>query len=181
MEIRGDSFATEAYLPEGYLGLVRLVHEGMDSSRVDSRHVRLLLDHDPGRPVGTVTRVWWDASTEKYRFDADVPDAAYNEWYRMQYADGVRGDISVGYWITDLRFVEAGPTWDEDKFDAHWAVLEISDSTVPMDVGAGAGRETPDGWISYRSGVNSGQVHKDVLARAMKQRSLYHRLMERLG
>lgn len=181
MEIRGDSFATEAYLPEGWLGLVRLDHNHMDASRVESGHVRLLLDHDPGKPMGKVLRVWWDESTSKYRYDADVPDAPYSETYRQQYADKVRGDISVGYRITDLWFIEAGPTWDEDKFNAAWAILEISDSTVPLDVGAGAGREAEDGWISYRSGVNTSSIHKDVLARAMKQRSIYHKLRERLA
>lgn len=175
MEIRGDSFATEAYLPEGYLGLVRLNNELADFSRVESKHVRLLLDHDPGRPVGMVIKAWWDAEIQRYLYDADVPDRTYNEQYREQYADGVRGDVSVGYWITDLRFVEAGPTWDKDKFDAAWQLLEITDSTVPMDVGAGKGRMTEDGYISYRSGSNRSSIHPDVLARAMKQREVWHK------
>lgn len=160
------SFATEAYLPEGWLGLVRLNHQMADFSRVARGQVRYHLDHDWGQPVGIVREVWFDkdpAPIGRYMAKIDIPEIASSEKYREQRDAGLRGDTSVGYRITDLRFVEAGPSWDEDKFDARWELLEISDVTVPADVNSGEGRGS---YGSVRSASGSTVGEDDVLLRS---------------
>ena len=176
------SFGTEAYLPEGMLGLVRLNHQMTDFSRVDRGQVRYHVDHNWGQPVGRVLSVWFDpepAPIGRYMAKIDVPEIKANEVYLEQRDAGLRGDTSVGYRITDLRFAEEGRSRDEDKFDARWELLEISDVTVPADVNSGEGRgsypaslrsaglmDADSDEILLRSPLSIGIVKRSILTRA---------------
>ena len=63
--------------------------------------------------------------------------------------------------------------------------MEISDSHyADADVGAGEGRQTPDGWIqacAMRGVQLRPPFQQEVLERAMKQREVYHKLAARVA
>ena len=123
MELKDLSFASEVYLPEGWMGMVRLAPPPLaDFARVDAGQCRYHLDHDWSKPVGKVLKAWHDESSGMYRCDVDIPEieATATKDYLAQREGGLRGDVSVGYNIERLILVEIGKTWDEDKFDAAW-------------------------------------------------------------
>ena len=98
----------------------------------------------------------------------------------------LRGDVSVGYNITRMQLVEIGQTYDEDKFDAAWELLEISDVTVPADVTVGEGRsfksigrEIAPGMRLMR-GPGYGTISEVVLARATADRNKQRMLLNKL-
>ena len=132
------TFVTEAYLPEGYLGLVSLRNDWADLSRVESGQVKFLDNHNRNAILGAISKVELDG--DKLVATVELPEATYNKKYREQRADGLRGHTSVGYRITDMRLVDIGQTYADDKFDASWELLEISDTPVPADVDVGEGR-----------------------------------------
>ena len=179
MELPGLSFASEVYLPEGWMGMVRLAPPPLaDFTRAMEGHCRYHLDHDWSKPVGMVRNVRHEASSGLYRCDVDVPEieAAPTRDYLAQHAGELRGDVSVGYNITRMQLVEIGQTYDEDKFDAAWELLEISDVTVPADITVGegrsfksAGREIAPGMRLMR-GPGYGTIPESVLASAMVHR-----------
>ena len=172
------SFATQRYLPEGWLGLVSLRADLADFSRVDRRQVRYLDSHKAELPVGMLERVWFEADPQpdgRYMMDVSLPVIDANKYFREQRDAGMRGDTSVGYRITDIRFVRPGATWDEDEFDAAWVLLEVSDTTIPMD-DTGEGRDAlptgdPDGYdasadVVLRTDWGRGYVRREILTRA---------------
>ena len=144
MEIT-PSFATQAYIEEGWLGLVSLRADKADYSRVTSGQVRYHTDHDWSNPVGMVNEVWFDPEPKpdgRFMCKVDIKEIPSTETFRQQRDAGLRGDTSVGYRITDLYLSELGDTWMEDKLDAAWTLLEVSDVTVPADVNSGEGRQS---------------------------------------
>lgn len=180
MELKDLSFASEVYLPEGWMGMVRLAPPPLaDFARAEAGQCRYHLDHDWSRPVGMVQNVWHEESSGLYRCDVTVPEieATPTRDYLQQREGGLRGDVSVGYNITRLQLVEIGKTWDEDKFDAAWELLEVSDVTVPADVIVGegrsfksVGREIAPG-LRLMRGPGCGAISEAVLARAMADRA----------
>ena len=181
MHLKNLSFASEVYLPEGWMGMVRLAPPPLaDFERADAGHCRYHLDHDWSKPVGMlVPKVRYDEATGMYRCDVMVPEieAAATKDYLAQREGGLRGDVSVGYNITRMQLVEIGKTYDEDKFDAAWELLEVSDVTVPADVTVGEGRsfkamgrEVAPG-IRLMRGPGYGTISEPVLARAMADRT----------
>ena len=189
MELKDLSIASEAYLPEGWMGKVRLAPPPLANfARVESSQCRYHLDHDWGKPVGMLMSIRHDEANNVYRCNVNVPeiDATPTKDYLAQREGGLRGDVSVGYNIDRLILVEIGKTWDDDKFDAAWELLEASDVTVPADVSVGEGRSAQfpkrrlaPGLLLMR-GLNYGTISERALAQAMaernKQRMLQHKL-----
>ena len=137
---------------------------------------------------GHGARTWHEEKSGLYRCDVDVPEieATATKDYLAQREGGLRGDVSVGYNITRMQLVEIGQTYDEDKFDAAWELLEISDVTVPADVTVGEGRsfksigrEIASGMRLMR-GPGYGTIHEAVLARAMADRNKQRMLLNKL-
>ena len=172
------SFATQRYLPEGWLGLVSLRADLADLTRAEKRMVRYHDSHERSKPVGMVPRVWFESEPEpdgRYMMEVELPVIGANAYFREQRDAGMRGDTSVGYRITDIRFVRPGATWDEDEFDAAWTLLEVSDVTIPMD-DTGEGRDAlpagdEDGYDASRDVVlrtdwGRGYVRREILTRA---------------
>ena len=180
MDLKDLSFASEVYLPEGWMGMVRLAPPPLaDFARAEAGQCRYHLDHDWSKPVGMVQQVRHDESSGMYRCDVMVPEieATATKDYLSQREGGLRGDVSVGYNIQRLVLVEIGATYDEDKFDAAWELLEVSDVTVPADVSVGegrsfksVGRDIAPGMRLMR-GSGYGTISEAVLARAMADRS----------
>ena len=189
MELTNLPIASEAYLPEGWMGMVRLAPPPLGNfARVESSQCRYHLDHDWSKPVGMLTSIWHDEASSKYRCNVTVPEieATATKDYLAQREGGLRGDVSVGYNIDRLILVEIGKTWDDDKFDAAWELLEASDVTVPADVSVGEGRSAQlpkrrlaPGLLLMR-GPGYGTISERALAQAMaernKQRMMLHKL-----
>ena len=107
VELKDLSFASEAYLPEGWMGMVRLAPPPLaDFARVEASQCRYHLDHDWSKPVGhaDVDHEARPASTgarsgNVYRCNVTVPeiDATATKDYLAQREGGLRGDVSVGY------------------------------------------------------------------------------------
>ena len=180
MELTNLPIASEVYLPEGWMGMVRLAPPPLaDFARVESSQCRYHLDHDWSKPVGMLTSIWHDEASNKYRCNVHVPEieATATKDYLAQREGGLRGDVSVGYNINRLILVEIGKTWNDDKFDAAWELLEASDVTVPADVSVGEGRgaqlskrRLASGLLLMR-GHNRGTISESALAQAMADRN----------
>ena len=184
------SFATQRYLPEGWLGLVSLRADLADMSRIDRKQVRYHDSHERSKPVGMVTRTWFEPEPQpdgRFMMDVELPVIEANGYFREQRDAGMRGDTSVGYRITDIRFVRPGATWDEDEFDAAWTLLEISDVTIPMD-DTGEGRDAlpagdADGYdvsrdVVLRTDWGRGYVRRDILTRADAARKAHRDVLD---
>lgn len=147
------SFASEDYLQEGWIGLVSLKHDLADMERVPKRMCPYLDSHKAHMALGRVDKAWWDEATKLYRAEIELPHGQWNAYFREQREAGMRGNISVGYRITRLMLAEIGKTYDEDKWDAAWELLEISDVTVPADTSVGESRSS-----SIRAAMGPGDV-----------------------
>lgn len=189
MELKDLPIASEAYLPEGWMGMVRLAPPPLANfARVDSAQCRYHLDHDWSKPVGMLTSIRHDEAGNVYRCNVTVPEieATATKDYLAQREGGLRGDVSVGYNIDRLILVEIGKTWDDDKFDAAWELLEASDVTVPADVLVGEGRSAQfpkrrlaPGLLLMR-GLNYGTISERALAQAMADRNKQRALLNKL-
>ena len=93
--------ATDAYLSEGWLGMVRLVPSEADFERVFRGQCRFHRDHNWGDPIGMMVNPRFeaggkDAEFGQYLADAQVADTPRGHAYLEEYDAGVRGDMSIG-------------------------------------------------------------------------------------
>ncbi len=151
----GGVAATTDYIPLIWDIAVRLRPEGMDLARLDQGIVRMLVDHNSGAPVGMVRTM--RSEGDEYIFLADIPAETETDDeqvprraadYLAELDAGLRGSISIGFMITDVREPEEPPDDEWWYLDADWQLLEISDVTVPADMRAilrDAGARHPKG------------------------------------
>lgn len=139
------AFSTEATVVERKFGGEQLSHDPqhVDMSRLSSGRAPLLLDHKRGKQIGVI---------ENARIDADGVGRATVRFSKNKQGDdiftdvqdGIRQNISTGYFITDVVSKQNR----EGKLPlvkVAWAPFEISFVSVDADTSTGVGRELPAG------------------------------------
>ena len=173
MDITGR-FATEAYLPEPFLGLVSLRRELADFSRLDTGAVPYLDSHIRTLILGKVREAHWDDGENAFRFRAWVPDAPEDPAddvprvanFRREFKLGLRGLNSVGFRITGLRYLGNNERGDP-LYDAEWTLTEISDVSVPTDPEAYDDPDTGERMLPVVGTGNLGWIAETTLTRAL--------------
>ena len=173
MDITGK-FATEAYLPEPFVGLVSLRRELADFSRLDTGAVPYLDSHVRTLILGKVREAHWDDGENAFRFRAWVPDAPEDPAedvprvanFRREFKLGLRGLNSVGFRITGLRYLGTNERGDP-LYDAEWTLTEISDVSVPTDPEAYDDPDTGERMLPVVGTGNLGWIAETTLTRAL--------------
>ena len=129
------AYASDRYIEDPWFGAISLDPEGADMSRFDEDYMRLLEGHQQDKVEGRLyDQVFVPGDPGYYTAIAEIPDVKATEDYRQMLREGVRGLLSVGFKITGLRLVYVGETYAEDKYDADWRALEVSDVGSPADL-----------------------------------------------
>ena len=129
------AYASDRYIDDPWFGAISLDPEGADLSRFDEDYMRLLLGHQQDKVQGRLyDQVFVPGDPGYYTAIAEIPDVAATAEYRQLLREGVRGLLSVGFKITGLRLVYVGETYADDKYDADWRALEVSDVGSPADL-----------------------------------------------
>lgn len=172
-KIENKIAGTSNYIDDGWAH-VRLDPNLMDLSRMPI--MKLLRGHESDNPVAKLYNFRHEGVN--YLFDADVPIIDANVKYRQEYEAGLRDIYSMGFRITRLELVEIGETWRDDKFNAAWQLMEVSDEPIPADIDAvGSARsvyrniegydEEYDIIVSRNLGL--GIMHRSVMDDAIQQ------------
>lgn len=179
------TYATDAYISEGWMGYVSLAPEWQDLSRYEAGVVRMLLHHDAQLATGEIREQWFDAGSGddpgRYRALVDIPTDSPVQYINnyLWHLDNTKlmDSTSVGFSIDRLELVEVGKTWYEDKLKAAWTWYEFSAGvSSPADVLAaversgarrasiaGEEREMGDYYILTRGGRGIGYAPKGIV------------------
>jgi HK97 family phage major capsid protein len=125
---------------ERSFGIEILDHEAssIDTAFIGSGRAPLLVDHDPTDQVGVVERI--DIGADRVaravvRFGrSDRANEIFND-----VADGIRGNVSVGYIIEEMQKTGRDGALDVYRV-TKWQPLEISMVSIPADTSVGVGR-----------------------------------------
>lgn len=162
--VDGDSrtvtlaFSSEAPYERSF-GIEILDHsaDSVDTSFIGSGRAPLLVDHDPTDQVGVVERI--DIGPDRVaravvRFGKS---ARANEIFQ-DVADGIRGNVSVGYMVNEM--VKTGRDGSLDVYRVtDWYPLEISMVSIPADTTVGVGRaaEIPSNEIEVKGDIKMSE------------------------
>lgn len=119
---------------ERHFGMEVLGHAAheVDLSRFEG--APLLMDHDPTRQVGVITSPRIGAD-KVLRASARFSRSQHGQEVQQDVTDGIRRNISVGYWIQKMVEVE------KDVYRAvRWQPMEGSVVAIPADSSVGFGR-----------------------------------------
>lgn len=125
-----------------WFGIEILGHEKdeVDLSFLNSGRAPLLAGHDHNDQVGVIEKAWLDPD-RKGRAIVRFGKSARAEEFFQDVLDGIRGNVSVGYQINELKLIES----DEEKGDTfriiRWTPYESSLVSVPADTTVGVGRD----------------------------------------
>jgi HK97 family phage major capsid protein len=138
-EKRTVQIALSSELPvERSFGKEILVHDekSIDLAFLRSGRAPLLLDHDPERQVGVIESV--ELSPDRVlRANVRFGRSALASEVFEDVVDGIRGNVSVGYRITEM----VKSTTSKDTYLAKsWSPMEASIVSIPADVTVGIGR-----------------------------------------
>jgi HK97 family phage major capsid protein/HK97 family phage prohead protease len=111
----------------------------IDLSFLNSGRAPLLLDHDPRQQIGVVESVTLDGSARRLRATVRFGKNGLAKDVFDDVADGIRGNISVGYQVNKL---------EQDGRDSYravdWTPMEVSVVSIPADRTVGVGRSAED-------------------------------------
>jgi HK97 family phage major capsid protein/HK97 family phage prohead protease len=111
----------------------------IDLEFLNSGRAPLLLDHDPRQQIGVVESVTLDASARRLRATVRFGKNGLAKDVFDDVADGIRGNISVGYQVNKLE--QDG----KDSYRAvNWTPMEVSVVSIPADRTVGVGRSAED-------------------------------------
>lgn len=109
----------------------------MDTAFIGSGRAPLLADHDPTKQIGVVESVELDDG--RARALVRVSRSATGTEFLQDLVDGIRGNVSVGYYVVEQR--------EEGKRDGRkvvratkWRPIEVSLVSIPADETVGVGR-----------------------------------------
>lgn len=113
----------------------------MDTSFIGSGRAPLLLDHDKKNQIGVVTSVEVSEGRARALVKVSRSKAATEIWNDI--VDGIRGNVSVGYYVTKQQEVKE-KTRDGKKVirAVEWRPIEVSIVSIPADETVGIGRAT---------------------------------------
>jgi HK97 family phage major capsid protein len=162
----------------------------MDDEWISGGTAPLLMDHNTRDQIGVVESVTLGAD-RKARGTVRFSKSARGEEIMQDVADGIRGNVSVGYELLELRLEKEEKGKPPIYRAIRWRPLEVSLVSVPADMTVGVGRDadTPKTLPEPRKqesrmdptnpetrppeGVNSDAVaaaearrHKDIMALA---------------
>ncbi len=138
-------FSTEAEIEQWY-GIEVLGHKKgeCDLTRFATGTAALLCDHNWKDQVGVIE----SASVGTDRMGRAVVRFGKSERAEeifQDVVDGIRRNVSVGYYVNSMEVVEVGKDGYPTKYRAtNWQPFEISIVSVPADIEAGVGRAAED-------------------------------------
>lgn len=111
----------------------------VDMDFLQSGRAPLLASHDHGDQIGVIERAWLDPD-RKGRAVVRFGKSKRAEEIFQDVLDGIRGNISVGYRVQEMKMIKT----DEEQGDTYrvvrWQPLEASIVAVPADTSVGVGR-----------------------------------------
>lgn len=112
----------------------------MDQSWIGGGTAPLLMDHNARDQIGVVESVTLGAD-RKARATVRFSKSARAEEIMQDVADGIRGNVSVGYELLELRLEKEEKGKPPVYRAIRWNPLEVSLVSVPADTTVGVGRE----------------------------------------
>jgi HK97 family phage major capsid protein len=127
---------------ERFWGIEILGHDRgeIDESWIGSGTAPLLMDHNPRDQIGVVESVTLGAD-RKMRAVVRFGRSARAEEVMQDVADGIRGNVSVGYELLDVALEREEKGQPPVYRARRWKPLEVSLVAVPADLTVGVGRE----------------------------------------
>jgi HK97 family phage major capsid protein len=123
--------------PEPYYEVLSHDSESIVDARLRARAVPFLLDHDKARIAGKV--VDYEVADGKGLATAKISRNAAGQEFMQDAQDGIRTEISVGYYPRELKLT--GMRGGVKEFTVQrWEPYEISSVGVPADYSVGLGR-----------------------------------------
>src|SRR6516164_7305429 len=123
--------------PEAYYEVLSHDSESIVDARLKSGAVPFLLDHDKARIAGKV--VDYEVADGKGLATAKISRNAAGQEFMQDAQDGIRTEISVGYYPRELKLT--GMRGGVKEFTVQrWEPYEISSVGVPADYSVGLGR-----------------------------------------
>jgi len=124
-----------------WFGVEVLGHEdgevNMDFLR--SGRAPFLSGHDHSDQIGVIEKAWIDPD-RKGRAIVRFGKSARAEEFFQDVVDGIRGNISVGYRVNEMKLVKQDKDSDDTYRVTKWTPLEASIVAVPADTTVGVGR-----------------------------------------
>jgi HK97 family phage major capsid protein len=129
---------------ERFWGIEILGHDRgeMADDWIGSGTAPLLMDHNARDQIGVVEGVTLGAD-RKARARVRFGRSARAEEIMQDVADGIRGNVSVGYELLDLSLVKEEKGKPPVYRATRWRPLEVSLVSVPADMTVGVGRDAP--------------------------------------
>jgi HK97 family phage major capsid protein len=123
--------------PEPYYEILSHTPDSIADARLKSGAVPFLLDHDKARIAGKVTS--YEVSDGKGLATAKISRSATGQEFMQDAQDGIRTEISVGYYPRELKLTGMRAGIKEFTV-SRWEPYEISSVGVPADYSVGIGR-----------------------------------------
>ena len=119
-------------------GLEILDHssDSIDSSFMSSGRAPLLLNHDQREQIGVVEKFYLDSDQKRTIAEVRFGRSALAEETFQDVRDGIKGNVSVGYQIQDMK---RDTSFDEPAYRVDWKALEASIVSVPADQSSNVG------------------------------------------
>lgn len=133
--------------------------ESIDLSFLNSGRAPLLLDHDPTQQIGVIESVDLDGSARRLRATVRFGKGALANEVYGDVADGIRGNVSIGYAINKMTKDKDGRTYRAIS----WRPMEASIVSIPADTSVGVGRSL-DAVINEAIEVEEPQIEITVEA-----------------
>ena len=133
--------------------------ESIDLSFLNSGRAPLLLDHDPTQQIGVIESVDLDGSARRLRATVRFGKGALANEVYGDVADGIRGNVSIGYAINKMTKDKDGRTYRA----VSWRPMEASIVSIPADTSVGVGRSL-DALINEAIEVEEPQIEITVEA-----------------
>lgn len=111
--------------------------EAIDLEFLASGRAPLLLDHDPQKQIGVIESVSLDGASRRLRATVRFGKGALANEVYQDVADGIRGNVSIGYIVNRMAKDENDPKKYRVK---SWKPLEVSVVSIPADSSVGVGR-----------------------------------------
>jgi HK97 family phage major capsid protein/HK97 family phage prohead protease len=130
---------------ERWFGIEILDH-GRGSIELDfmeSGRAPMLLDHDTRQQIGVVESVTLDAKARRLRATARFGKRGLADDVFSDVADGIRGNVSIGYRINEMVMEERNKDKDDTFRAVKWQPMEVSIVSIPADRTVGVDRGEP--------------------------------------